>query len=142
MTVYRTRGESVISTRSLIKDNILSAKNLTTHKLRVTRYLLNQDKVETARTHPRIRTCILDQSLALAKISSRNFLSCGGNFTTVASIRNDLLRLENVALELIRVCSRLNPLGSKRESLRNCVQTKLADLSLQLSRIQALGECF
>jgi hypothetical protein len=136
MTVYRTTGDSVISTRSLIRDNISNAKNLTTHKLRATRYLLDQAKVEAARTHPRIKTCILDQSLTLGKICPRSFLSCGGNFTTVASIRNDLLRLENVALELVQSCSRLKPLGSERESLRKCVQTKLADLSLQLSLLE------
>lgn len=98
------------------------------------RHILGQARLEAANARPRVKTCINNQNLQLAKILPNNYLNCEGNFSEVMSIRSDILKLKQVSLELVPFCTHLNPFGSTQ--LKFCLEKKIAELKVQLTSLE------
>ncbi|XP_976377.2 uncharacterized protein LOC661206 [Tribolium castaneum] len=135
-TVLKSTGDTLASTRLLIRNNISNAKNLSGNKLQELRRVLNQARIESALARPKVRACINNQNSEIAKIVPGNYLSCEANFSDLMDVRNDIIKLRQIGQNLVLTCTHLNPLGSERINLRICLEGKIKDLGFQLLNLE------
>ncbi|XP_044254394.1 uncharacterized protein LOC123004928 [Tribolium madens] len=135
-TVYKSTSDTFASTRILIRNNILNARNLSSYKLLELRHFLNLARVETASARPKVRACITNQNTEFAKLLPGNYLTCEANFSDLVDIQSDILRLQKIGQDFVQSCIRMNPLWSERLNLRVCLQGKIRDLATQLFNLE------